>query len=131
MPFRIYRDADSGIAILAPSGREWVREARSAYRTVASLPSSGRSGAMIIDVGATDQMPSAQDVAELAALHALNGPVAGQRVAFVGALDVGFRVARKLALEVLAEGGRAFAFSAVEPAIEWLRAADLSREYVS
>ncbi len=129
MPFRIYRDADSGIAILAPFGREWVREARSAYRTVANLPSAGRSGAIIIDVGTPDQMPSARDVAELAALHAVNGPVAGHRVAFVGALDTGFRVARKLALEVLAEGGRAFAFSAVEPAIEWLRAADLSPGY--
>jgi hypothetical protein len=106
-----------------------VQEARSAYRTAANLPSPGRSGAMIIDVGTTDQMPSAQDVAELAALHAVNGPLGGHRVAFVGALDGGFRVARKLALEVLAEGGRAFAFSALEPALEWLRAADLSPEY--
>jgi hypothetical protein len=127
MPFRIYRDADTGIAILSPSGEAWVSEARNAYRAVAELGSSSRTGAMIIDVGTTDHLPSAQDVAELAALHAANGPVAGRRVAFVGALDAGFRVARKLALEVLAEGGRAFAFSAVEPAIEWLRAADMSR----
>ncbi len=92
MPFRVCRDADSGIVILKPSGSGWVREAGTAY----------------------------------AALHAANGPVAGHRIAFVGSLETGFRIARKLALEVLAEGGRAFAFSAVDHAIEWLRTPEVS-----